>query len=105
MAERALVTGASGFIGTAVLDKLGKSGLDLHALSRSHEPGQDADAHWWRGDIADPDVVAKVFASAQPDLVFNIAGDTHAARDLHLVRPTFEANLAGTVNADHRGHG
>jgi nucleoside-diphosphate-sugar epimerase len=81
-----------------VLDRLQDSGLELHGLSRSREPGPDGDVHWWRGDVADPDAVAKVFAAVRPDLVFNIAGDTHAARDLHLVRTTFDANLAGTVN-------
>jgi len=98
VSERALVTGASGFIGSAVLDRLKDSGLELHGLSRSREPGLDGDVHWWRGDVADADAVAKVFASLRPDLVFNIAGDTHAARDLHLVRTTFDANLAGMVN-------
>lgn len=98
MPERALVTGASGFIGSAVVERLKGSGLELHALSRAHRQGKEADVHWWRGDVADPVAVAKVFASVRPDLVINLAGDTHAARDLQLVRTTFDANVAGTVN-------
>jgi UDP-glucose 4-epimerase len=85
-------------MGSAVLDKLKDGGLEVHGLSRSREPGQVGAVRWWRGDVADPDAVARVFASVRPDLVFNIAGDTHAARDLDLVRTTFDANLAGTVN-------
>jgi nucleoside-diphosphate-sugar epimerase len=96
MAERALVTGASGFIGSAVMEKL--RGFELHALSRTHDPGEEGAVRWWRGDVSDPDAVAKVFASVRPEVVFNLAGDTHAARDLGLVSTTFAANLAGTVN-------
>jgi nucleoside-diphosphate-sugar epimerase len=96
--ERALVTGASGFIGSALVERLKRSNLELHALSRAHQAEQQEEVHWWRGDVADPVAVANVFAAVRPDIVINLAGDTHAARDLQLVRTTFDANLAGTVN-------
>jgi UDP-glucose 4-epimerase len=88
MAERALVTGASGFIGSAVIEKLEENGFELHALSRTRDPGQEGAVRWWRGNVSDPDAVAKVFASVRPEIVFNLAGDTHAARDLGLVHTT-----------------
>jgi UDP-glucose 4-epimerase len=96
--ERALVAGATGFIGSNLMRKLASTDLELHALSRNREPGQDGAVRWWRGDITDRLAVAKVFAAVQPQIVFNVAGETHAARELRLVRPTFDANLAGTVN-------
>jgi nucleoside-diphosphate-sugar epimerase len=99
--ERALVTGASGFIGSRVLERLRKAGLELHALSRTHEPGEEEGVRWWRGDVGDREAVARTFASVRPDLVFNLAGETRAARGLELVVPTFESNLVGTVNVLH----
>jgi UDP-glucose 4-epimerase len=96
--QRALVTGARGFIGSALVERLRPTGLELHAVSRSHEPGEEGDVRWWSGDVADPEAVLRIFSSVRPDVVFNLAGETRAARGLELVGPTFEANLAGTVN-------
>jgi len=96
--ERALVTGARGFIGSTLVERLKTTGLELHALSRTHDPGEEEGVCWWRGDLADGDAVQKIFTSVRPDVVFNLGGETRAARDLELVGPTFEANLAGTVN-------
>ena len=98
MGERALVTGATGFIGAAVLERLRPSGLELHALSRTHAPGDEDGVSWWRGDVVDGETLRRIFASDRPDVVFNLAGETRAARGLELVAPTFEANLAGAVN-------
>jgi UDP-glucose 4-epimerase len=99
--ERAFVTGGSGFIGSRVVERLRREGLELHALSRTHEPGEERGVRWWRGDVADGEAVGKVFASAQPELVIHLAGETRAAREVELVRPTFEANVVGTVNVLH----
>ena len=51
---RALVTGARGFIGSALCTRLIASGIEVHAVSRN----PPADAHyWWQyptGDMATP---------------------------------------------------
>jgi UDP-glucose 4-epimerase len=99
--ERALVTGGSGFIGSRVIEHLRREGLEVHALSRTHEPGDDGGVRWWRGDVTDGTAIGKVFASAHPELVIHLAGETRAAREVDLVRPTFEANVVGTVNVLH----
>ena len=96
--DRVLVTGGSGFIGSRVLERLRRDGLELHALSRTHESGEEQGVHWWRGDVADGEAIGKVFASVRPELVVHLAGETRAARGLDLVSPTFEANVVGTVN-------
>jgi UDP-glucose 4-epimerase len=99
--ERALVTGGSGFIGSRVIELLRREGLELHALSRTREPGDEGGVRWWRGDVADGDAIGKVFAVVHPELVIHLAGETRAAREVDLVRPTFEANVVGTVNVLH----
>jgi UDP-glucose 4-epimerase len=95
---RALITGANGFIGSRLIEKLKGAGVELHAFSRTHPPGEEAGVRWWRGDIGDAKAVADVFASVEPEIVVNLAGVTRAARDLDLVRPTFDTNLLGTIN-------
>jgi UDP-glucose 4-epimerase len=98
VADTVLVTGGSGFIGSRVLERLRHAGLELHALSRTHEPGEERGVRWWQGDVAEGEAIRKVFASARPELVFHLAGETRAAREVDLVGPTFEANVVGTVN-------
>jgi len=92
----ALVTGATGFIGGHLLDRLQQSGSVIHALSR--RPGEDSRAHWHEADLTDFDAVRRVVASISPDVIFHLAGETRAARDLDLVLPTFHSNLVSTVN-------
>jgi nucleoside-diphosphate-sugar epimerase len=95
--RRALVTGASGFIGTHLLERLRADGVELHAVSRRPQAAAEA-IRWYEADIADPAVVHRLVAQVEPDVVFHLAGDSRAARELELVSPTFHANLASTVN-------
>jgi UDP-glucose 4-epimerase len=92
----ALVTGATGFIGGHLLDRLRQSGSVIHAVSR--RPADDSRAHWHEADLTDVDAVLGVVASISPDVIFHLAGETRAARDLDLVLPTFHSNLVSTVN-------
>jgi UDP-glucose 4-epimerase len=96
--ERVLVTGASGFIGSRMVDRLRSEEVEIHAVSRKHEPGTHQGIHWWRADIADGDAVTRVVSSIEPHLIFDLAGESRAGREIELVRPTLAANLAGTVN-------
>ena len=66
---------------------------------REHtSPERTSGVHWWRADIADGDAVTRVVSSIEPHLIFNLAGESRAGREVELVRPTLAANLAGTVN-------
>jgi UDP-glucose 4-epimerase len=80
-----LVTGASGFLGGALAFRLAAEGAAVHALSRRE------------GSYGLEDLTATL-RSAQPEVVFHLAGETSASRSLALVLPTFEANVVTTVN-------
>ncbi len=95
--SRVLVTGASGFIGTRLLDHLQGEGVDLHAVSRRPQ-GTDGPIRWHKADLAELEAVRRLVANTRPDVVFHLAGDTRAARNLELVGSTFHANLVSTVN-------
>ena len=70
----------------------------MHAVSRVRAAGVDGRVRWWNAEVSDTDAVHRLVQSVQPDLIFNLAGETRAARTLDLVLPTFRTNLAGTVN-------
>lgn len=75
---KVLVTGASGFVGRALIDELrhGDGAYEVHPLAR-----QD-------GDLADAGVAARAVAAAEPDVV------VHAAARIGVVRCDEEPELA-----------
>lgn len=96
--QRVLVTGASGFIGTALCRRLIQSGAEVHAVSRRTPPGEADGMRWWQGDLADADVTQTLIATVKPDVVFHLASRVTGSRERALVLPTFQSNLVSTVN-------
>jgi UDP-glucose 4-epimerase len=94
--ERALVTGASGFIGSRLLDRLLEDGVEVDALSRSERASTDI--RWRTGDVCDAERVAEVVRDAKPDTIFHLASHVSGSRALDAVLPTLQANLLSTVN-------
>ncbi|MEU8244832.1 NAD-dependent epimerase/dehydratase family protein [Nonomuraea sp. NPDC048916] len=118
--KRALVTGATGFIGGHLVERLAGLGAEVHAVSRTSgaEPGSKAEGgskaetgskaeggakaeggvFWHRADLRDPDATAGVVRSVDPHVVFHLASEVTGVRDPGMVLPTLEANLVSVVN-------
>ena len=96
--RRALVTGATGFIGSALVRRLLDEGASVYAVSRQPAPTGPPDIRWLAGNLDDLCVVQRVFEAAQPQVVFHLASHVAGARDLALVMPTFRASVVSTVN-------
>jgi UDP-glucose 4-epimerase len=96
--SRILVTGASGFIGSMLCDRLQNKGGDIHAVSRIVRDDSRKGIQWWQGDLADHETVRYLFESIRPDYVYHLASEVTGSRDLALVMPTFNANLLASVN-------
>lgn len=95
--KRILVTGASGFIGTHLCDRLCQNGAEVHAVSRQ-ERTADANMHWWQGNMEDFEAVQNLFQTIKPDVIFHLSGNVTGVADLELVLPTFHSLLGSTVN-------
>jgi nucleoside-diphosphate-sugar epimerase len=95
-ASRVLVTGASGFLGSHVCDRLRACGAEVHAVSRSARRSADG-LRWWRSDFDDPVEVDRILRAVKPDLVYHLGGYTTSAWDLDKILPTFASLLASTV--------
>ncbi len=96
--KKILVTGASGFIGTHLCNKLHRNGAEVHGVSRVEHPEDENNVHWWQGDMADINMTRKVLNEIRPDIIFHLASHVAGARNLELVLPTFHDNLTTTVN-------
>jgi UDP-glucose 4-epimerase len=94
-----LVTGASGFIGGRLLPRLGEAGVRTVAVSRRPPQSPDSPhAEWRRCDMEDRGAVAGLFEEVRPECVIHLASAVTGSRDLAIVLPTFQANLAAAVH-------
>ncbi len=96
--QRVLVTGASGFIGSALCRRLRNHDVELHAISRMVQTSDDLGIRWWQGDLADAATVERIVDEVRPDLVFHLASHVAGAREVEYVLPTMRSNLLSTIN-------
>lgn len=94
--EHALVTGASGFVGSRLAARLLEADANVHAASRSERTS--ADVRWWMADVCDTEAARTLIQSVKPDFIFHLASHVTGSRGLDAVLPTLHANLLSTVN-------
>lgn len=95
--QRVLVTGATGFIGTALCRALVAEGADVHATSRfAHERADRL--HWWQVDLSQAETIAEVVRQSKPSVIFHLASHVSGDRALGAVTQTLRNNLISTVN-------
>ena len=85
------ITGASGFVGQAVLDQAAAQGLAIRALARKPQP-QRAGVEWIEGDLDDTVALARLVERA--DAVIHIAGVVNAPDATGFAA----GNVVGTLN-------
>ena len=93
-----LITGASGFIGSHLCERLTQLGADIHGISRTPRAAESEGIRWWQGDVGEIEVVRRLFKEIRPDTVFHLASHVYGAPNLEHVLPTFRANLQSTVS-------
>jgi nucleoside-diphosphate-sugar epimerase len=96
--KKVLVTGASGFLGSHLCDRLCQNGAEVHAISRTKRTTDRDLLHWWQGNLEDMEVVQNLFQTIQPHIVFHLSGLITGVAGLDLVLPTFQSLLVSSVN-------
>ncbi|MCF6469362.1 NAD-dependent epimerase/dehydratase family protein [Nonomuraea sp. MG754425] len=92
---RALVTGATGFIGAHLVRRLDELGAEVHAVSRRGRPGRE---RWHQADLTDAAATADLVGRVRPEVVFHLASEVTGVREPAVVAPTLAANLGAAVN-------
>ncbi|MGH8999809.1 MAG: NAD-dependent epimerase/dehydratase family protein, partial [Acidimicrobiia bacterium] len=82
---RALVTGAAGFAGTALVAHLRSCGDDVVALDRGC-------------DVTDPDAVRAAVDAARPEAVYHLAALSHVGDSWSSPNEVFRTNAEGALN-------
>ena len=95
MAARILVTGASGFAGSHLVERL--AGHDIVAWSRSAPPAAlEARARWQRVDLMDRGAVSLAIRDVRPSFVYHCAGSPHVATSWRDTAEPLASNVLGT---------
>lgn len=96
--KKVLITGASGFLGSHLCDRLCENNVEVHAISRTERTSHRNSLQWWHGNMEDIEVAQHLFHTIKPDVVFHLSGMVTGAAGAELVLPTFNSLLVSTVN-------
>ena len=98
MSNAILVTGAAGFAGSHLVDRLAGDGADLVAWHRpgGAPPRPAPRTRWEPVDLLDANAVAAAIARLRPSAVYHCAGAAHVGRSWDSTESTFATNVRGT---------
>jgi UDP-glucose 4-epimerase len=100
MAERILVTGGAGYIGSVVVAQLVERGYEpivVDDLSHGHRAALPASARLIVGDIADRALLDRIFSELQPQAVMHFAAFIEAGESMQRPEKYFRNNTANTL--------
>ncbi|MGG6264023.1 NAD-dependent epimerase/dehydratase family protein [Leptolyngbya sp. AN03gr2] len=95
--KKVLVTGASGFIGRSLCQRLCHHQAQVFGVSRFPQESTGA-VRWMQADVTSLEEMQRIIAQVKPDILFHLAADSSASRSLEAVRSTLQGNLVSTVN-------
>lgn len=93
-----LVTGAAGFVGTYLLDRLV---ADADSIAGWYRPGSDArrlrsGVRWEAVELLDRAAVASAVEEVRPDAVYHLAGWAHPGQSWQNTLETYQNNVLAT---------
>ncbi|MFZ3059433.1 MAG: NAD-dependent epimerase/dehydratase family protein [Candidatus Methanoperedens sp.] len=94
--KKVMVTGASGFIGQHLVNRLLSQGVKVHALVRKRKVWFSDEVEVFEGEISDSDAVKRAVAGV--DTVIHLAGKAHDLSGRDEAKDYFEVNVEGTRN-------
>jgi GDP-4-dehydro-6-deoxy-D-mannose reductase len=93
-----LVTGAAGFVGGHLIDRLTESGT---AVAGWYRPGADLtslrkDVHWDGVELLDREATTRALEQLRPSTIYHLAAASHVARSWQFAFDTYQTNVLAT---------
>ncbi|MDL0131100.1 GDP-mannose 4,6-dehydratase [Halobacterium salinarum] len=109
LADRTVfVTGADGFVGSHLTDRLVEAGANVHIFVRATSSGelknirhQTEDLTVHRGDLRDPHSVKEALSALKghsDSIIFHLAAQAHVGESWDRPYETVDTNITGTLN-------
>ena len=97
---RILITGANGFTGTHLIERLAREGHQLFGLAHHiNEANSPLVAHTWAADLRDLEALSDIIAELQPERVVHLAAIANVAHG--DASELYSSNVVGTRNLLH----
>lgn len=94
---KVLITGASGFLGGHLAERLAQAGARLHLVSR-RPPSVRLPGDWHQQDLSDAEGTEALVRRVEPELIFHLTSESRGGAELDNVLPTFRNDLSCAVN-------
>lgn len=105
--EKALITGISGQTGSYLAEHLLELGYEVHGIIRRNSTPEHQESriahlneqiftHY--GDVTDTSSLKRIFGEVQPDLIFNLAAQSHVRISFDIPEYTWQVNSTGVLN-------
>lgn len=99
---RVLVTGGNGFIGSHLTSSLVDLNSEVYIITRSNDTKNISEIldkiKFFKADLTDYQKLNKTIKDIQPEVIFHLASDVNASRDISLLHQSIDNNLNGTIN-------
>ncbi|MGG3838358.1 GDP-mannose 4,6-dehydratase [Paenibacillus thiaminolyticus] len=95
---KALVTGASGFVGLRLIEKLSDQNIDVLGISRTKSYENLRETGKWKCDILDQAALTNIVSDYRPDYLFHLAAPAYIPDSYNNPRETYNIIFNGTQN-------
>ena len=96
MTLKTLITGATGFVGTHLLDRVVSPSSQVASLSNKEVSNKNVKSYV--GDITEFKSARSAILDFRPEVIIHLAGNTSRSRKIEDLEEVMEANVKGTLN-------
>lgn len=95
---KALITGASGFVGSAMTRALQDNRIEVLGISRSRSTINGLETDQYHCDIMDKSKLRAILNSYRPDYIIHLAGPAFIPNSFNAPEKTYDVIFRGTLN-------
>lgn len=96
--KKVLITGASGFIGKNLIEKLADTNSIIATIDLVNRYSGGTKTVCYEGDIRDYSFVESAILDFQPEIVYHLAGYKERIDGVEAIETSLDVNLTGTLN-------